>query len=184
VISSTLFGKEKRRPIKFPSALWLAFQLPQRVIRFPLSSVTKANMHRAKYDTGLRASVRDHAVLRLPSRMLATLLAMLFLVSTQLCYAMVHDSPSQSMLSDCHMNMPHEMDATSGSADTGKSAPMDHGAKTPNACLMMTCGCVVQLATDLRADVPSQNFGLPPLVAALSGKSPNRDLRPPISLQV
>ncbi len=140
-------------------------------------------MFRAKYDIGLRGSGRDHAVLRLPSRGLVTLLAFLFLVSAQLCYAMAHDAPSVQTVPDCHVNISHQMDDTSVSADAGKTAPKDHGGKTPNACVMMACGCVVQLATDLRADVPVQDFGLPPLVAALNGKSPNSDLRPPISLQ-
>jgi len=122
-------------------------------------------MFRAKYDIGLRGSARDHAVLRLPSRGLVTLLAILFLVSAQLCYAMAHEALSVQTVSDCHVNMSHQMDDTSVSADAGKTAPKDHGGKTPNACVMMT------------------DFGLPPLVAALNGKSPNSDLRPPISLQ-
>ena len=79
-----------------------------------------------------------------------------------------------------------KVEAVSGvslSVDEGKTAPMDHGAKTLNVCVMMTSGCVVQLATDLRASDSTQDFGLPPLVAALNGNSPNRDLRPPITHQ-
>jgi hypothetical protein len=49
-------------------------------------------MYRAKYDIGLRNTARGHAVLRLPSLVLATLLSLLFLVSAQLCYAMAHDA--------------------------------------------------------------------------------------------
>ncbi|MCH4542535.1 hypothetical protein DK867_03375 [Ochrobactrum sp. POC9] len=140
-------------------------------------------MYRAKYDIGVRSTARGHAVLRLPSRVFVTLLSFLFLVSAQLCYAMSHDTPSVQTVSECHVNISDHMDDSAMLADKGKAAPMDHGAKTPDACVMMTCGCVVQLATDLRAFVPAQDFGLPPLVAALNGKSPNRDLRPPISPQ-
>jgi len=142
-------------------------------------------MYRAKYDIGMRNTARGHAVLRLPSRMLVTLLSFLFLVSVQRCYAMAHDTPSVQTGSECHVSMPHHMDglSMSMSVDEGKTAPMDHGAKTLNVCVMMTCGCVVQLATDLRAFDSTQDFGLPPLVAALNGNSPNRDLRPPITLQ-
>ncbi|MBQ0707615.1 MULTISPECIES: hypothetical protein [unclassified Ochrobactrum] len=140
-------------------------------------------MYRAKYDIGLRNTARGHAVLRLPSLVLATLLSLLFLVSAQLCYAMAHDALAAQMVPDCHVNTPHQMDDISVGTNRGQTAPMDHGAKAPNACVMMTCGCVVQLGTDLRANVPAQEFGLPPLVAALNGESPHRDLRPPISLQ-
>lgn len=119
--------------------------------------------------------------MRLPSFVLVTVLSFLFLVSAQLCSAMAYDTPSVPTVSECHVEMQHPMDGASIS--NGKAAPMDHGAKTPNACVMMTCGCVVQLAAELRASVPAQDFGLPPRVAALNGKSPNGDLRPPISLQ-
>ncbi|MEJ5021710.1 hypothetical protein WH297_18525 [Ochrobactrum vermis] len=140
-------------------------------------------MYRAQYDIGLRNTARGHAVLRWPSRAFMTLLSLLFLVSVQLCYAMAHDAPSVQMVSDVGANVPHHMGGVGPSTDVGKTAPMDHGAKTPNACVMMTCGCVFQLGADLRSFVPAQNFGLPPLVAALSGKSITGDLRPPISLQ-
>lgn len=140
-------------------------------------------MYRAKYDIGLRNTARGHAVLRLPSRVLVTLLSFLFLVSAQLCYAMAHDTPFVQTVSEGHVNIQHYIDGSSMSVDKGKDAPMDHGTKTPSACVMMTCGYVVQLTTDLRASGHTQDFGLPPLVAALNGKSPNRDLRPPILLQ-
>ncbi len=140
-------------------------------------------MYRAQYDVGLRNTARDHAVLCLPSRVLMTLLSLLFLFSVQLCYAMAHDVPSVPVVSDVSAGVPHHMGVTGPSSDVGKTAPMDHGVKTPNACVMMTCGCVFQLGADLRSFAPAQDFGLPPLVAALSGKSPRGDLRPPISLQ-
>ncbi|MBR7652320.1 hypothetical protein [Brucella oryzae] len=140
-------------------------------------------MYRVQYDVGLRNTARSHAVLRLPSRVLMTALSLLFLVSVQLCYAMAHDAPSVQVLSDFDANPPHHRGSAEVSSDIGKTAPMDHGVKTPNACIMMTCGCLFQIDTDLHSFVPAQEFGLPPLVAALSGKSPAGDLRPPISLQ-
>ncbi|WP_139974030.1 MULTISPECIES: hypothetical protein [Brucella/Ochrobactrum group] len=139
-------------------------------------------MHRAKYDFRVRSIKRSRAVLRLPSRVLVTLLSFLFLVSAQLCYTMAHDTQSVQVVAESHVNMPHHMEGSSISVEKGKAAPMDHGAKAPNTCIMMTCGFVVQLATNLRASGSSQDFGLPPLVAVLSGKFPNRDLRPPIAI--
>lgn len=136
-------------------------------------------MYRAKYDIGVRKRTRGHVALHLPSRVLVTLLSFLFIVSAQLCYAMAHDAP----VSDCRVTVPHEMHGLSVSMGEETTAPPDHGSKASNACVMSTCGCIVQLDADLRADVAEQDFGFPPLVAALNGKSPNRDLRPPISLQ-
>ncbi|MFB8342543.1 hypothetical protein ACWGNA_13865 [Brucella cytisi] len=139
-------------------------------------------MYRAQYDIGFRNTARGHAVLCSPSRVLVTMLSFVFLLSVQLCYAMAHDMPSVQTVSDCSLNLPHYMDDSSMPSSMDKSAPVDHGAKAPNACVMMICGCVVQLGTNLRAFTPVLDFGLPPLVAALSGKMPNRDLRPPILL--
>ncbi|MFK0683487.1 hypothetical protein SD208_04110 [Ochrobactrum sp. BD67] len=140
-------------------------------------------MYRTQYDIGLRNTARGHAVLRVPSRTLMAVLSFLFLVSVQLCYAMAHDVPSVQLISEFDAHATHYSGASEMSVDVSKPAPMDHGAKTPNACVMMTCGCLFQIGSCLHSFVIAQNFGLPPLVTALSGRSPAGDLRPPISLQ-
>lgn len=171
-----------------------AFQLPQalpkcvcaHVAGWAACQLLETAMHLRKRRISL--SVRGHSALRLPSHMLVAVFSFLFLVSSQLCYAMAHDMPAMpgdvvQVTVGCHsgtrqaggmMAQPHHAD---------QSAPMDHGAKSPAACVMMTCGCLVQMSADLSASAPIQDFGLPPLVAALDGSAPHGVLRPPIFIQ-
>ncbi len=125
------------------------------------------------HDIGVRMTVRGYAALRLPSRVVVLLLSLLFLLSAQLCYSMAHDMPSMQSALDCHMSEPQ----------TKTPKPMEHGAKAPNMCVMMACGGIVQLADEFNTSVPMQDFGLPPLAAALGGRDPHGVLRPPIVLQ-
>ncbi|MBJ6133265.1 hypothetical protein JAU75_10505 [Ochrobactrum sp. Q0168] len=125
------------------------------------------------------------SVLHVPSRMLVAVLSLLFLVSTQLCYAMAHDMPTAGVSVGCHVSEQQSAaSAMVASNHAGQQAPTDHGAKAPPACVMMTCGCIVQLTADIGVLAPSQDFGLPPLVAALSSHPGHDLLRPPIALPV
>ncbi|TCQ80096.1 hypothetical protein EDF68_103143 [Ochrobactrum sp. BH3] len=121
---------------------------------------------------------RKHSVLRMPSRMLIALLSLLFLVSTQLCYAMAHDLPQVGTVTDCHTTM------QVAKHDGGHSMPTDHGKKASAACVMMSCGGIIQLASDVALFTPDHEFGLPPRVAALNSSDPFGVLRPPISYQI
>ena len=121
---------------------------------------------------------RNHSVLRMPSRMLIALLSLLFLVSTQLCYAMAHDLPQTVAVTDCHETVKILK------RDMGHSMPADHGKKASAACVMMSCGGIIQLASDVTLFTPDHEFGLPPRVAALNSSDPFGVLRPPISYQI
>ncbi|MCV9906754.1 MULTISPECIES: hypothetical protein [Ochrobactrum] len=121
---------------------------------------------------------RKHSVLRMPSRMLIALFSLLFLVSTQLCYAMAHDLPQTIAFTDCHTT------AQVGKHDGGHSTPTDHGKKASAACVMMSCGGIIQLASDVALFTPDQEFGFPPRVATLNSSDPFGVLRPPISYQI
>ncbi|MFC7066442.1 hypothetical protein [Brucella rhizosphaerae] len=121
---------------------------------------------------------RKHSVLRMPSRMLIALFSMLFLVSTQLCYAMAHDLPQTVAVTDCHSIV------QVAKHDMGHSAPTDHGKKASVACVMMSCGGIIQLASDVALFTPDHEFGLPPRVATLNSNDPFGVLRPPISSQL
>ncbi len=136
-----------------------------------------------KRNIGGRCNMWGLCFLHVPSRVLVTVLSLLFLVSTQLCYAMAHDMPTAGVSVGCHMSEQQPADsAIPASHHAGQQAPIDHGAKSPVACVMMTCGCIVQLAADIGAFAPSQDFGLPPLVASLSSNPRDNLLRPPIAL--
>ncbi|MBB5700860.1 hypothetical protein FHS76_000703 [Ochrobactrum daejeonense] len=123
---------------------------------------------------------RGHAALRSSSRTLIALLSFLFLVSTQLCYAMAHDVSPASPVFDMQESVAGHMDHVTMATDSEKAAPTDHGVKSPNACVMITCGGMHQIGAGLHMFVPIRAFGLPPLVAALSGSALQTDLRPPI----
>ncbi|MGN7961461.1 hypothetical protein [Brucella sp. 22210] len=125
------------------------------------------------------------SVLHVQSRALVTILSLLFLVSTQLCYAMAHDMPTVGVSVGCHMSEQQSADSTMPTSHhAGQQAPTDHGAKAPVACVMMACGCIVQLTADIGVLAPSQDFGLPPLVAAMSSNPRHDLLRPPIALSL
>ena len=121
---------------------------------------------------------RKHSVLRMPSRMLIGLFSLLFLVSTQFCYAMAHDLPLTAAVIDCHTTV------QVAKHDGGHSMPTDHGKKASAACVMMSCGGIIQLASDVTLFTPDHEFGLPPRVAALNSSDPFVVLRPPISYQI
>jgi len=118
---------------------------------------------------------RKHSVLRMPAPMLIVLFSLLFLVSTQLCYAMAHDLPQTVAVTDCHSIVKVEQHGG------GHSAPTDHGKKSSSACVMMGCGGIIQLASDVALFTPDHEFGLPPRVAALNSSDPFGVLRPPIA---
>lgn len=86
---------------------------------------------------------RKHSVLRMPSRMLIALFSLLFLVSTQFCYAMAHDLPLTAAVIDCHTT------AQVAKHGGGHSTPTDHGKKASAACVMMSCGASYSLAPAL-----------------------------------
>ncbi|MEN5297814.1 hypothetical protein ABE530_05590 [Brucella sp. TWI559] len=121
---------------------------------------------------------RKHSVLRMPSRMLIALFSLLFLVSTQLCYAMAHDRPQTITFTDCHTTVPV------AKHDGGHSMPMDHGKKASATCVMMSCGGIIQFNSSVALFTPDHEFGLPPRVAALNSSDPFGVLRPPISSQI
>lgn len=137
-------------------------------------------MRRSQNQSGSRSMARDRIVLRLPPQLLIALLSFLFLVSTQLCYAMAHDVTSASPIFDRQESVAVHMDHASMAVDSKQATPTDHGVKSPNACVMITCGGIFQFGADLHVFAPVWAFGLPPLVAALSGNTPHTDLRPPI----
>jgi len=114
---------------------------------------------------------RKHSVLRMPSRMLIALFSLLFLVSTQFCYAMAHDIV-------CHTTV------QVAKHDGGHSMPTDHGKKASAACVMMSCGGIIQLSSSVALFTPDHEFGLPPRVAALNSNDPFGVLRPPILSQI
>ncbi|GAA5542729.1 MULTISPECIES: hypothetical protein [Brucella/Ochrobactrum group] len=140
-------------------------------------------MQFVKQNIGGRRNMWGLSFLHMPSRVLLTVLSVLFLVSTQLCYAMAHDTPTAGVSVGCRMSEQQSAaSAMPASHHGGQQAPMDHGAKAPVACVMMSCGCIVQLSADIGAFAPSQDFGPPPLVAALSSNARHDLLRPPITL--
>lgn len=121
---------------------------------------------------------RKHSVLRMPPRVLIALFSLLFLASTQLCYAMAHDLPQTIGFTDCHTTV--QVVKHSG----GHSAPTNHSKKTSAACVMMSCGGIMQLASDVALFTPDHEFGLPPRVATLNSGDPFGVLRPPIPFQI
>ncbi|WP_079213754.1 hypothetical protein [Brucella pituitosa] len=121
---------------------------------------------------------RKHSVLRMPSRMLIALFSLLFLVSTQFCYAMAHDLPLTAAVIDCHTT------AQVAKHDGRHSMPTDHGKKASAACVMMSCGGIIQLSSSVALFTPDHEFGLPPRVAALNSNDPFGVLRPPITSQI
>jgi len=136
-----------------------------------------------KQNIGGRRNMWGLSFLSIPSRVLVTVLSLLFLVSTQLCYTMAHDLPTASVSTGHPMIEPQSADrAMAASHHARQQAPMDHGAKSSVACLMMSCGCITQLSADIGGLAPSQDFGLPPLVAAMSSNPRDDLLRPPITL--
>ncbi|ASV83307.1 putative dNA-directed RNA polymerase protein [Ochrobactrum quorumnocens] len=110
--------------------------------------------------------------------MLIALFSLLFLVSTQLCYAMAHDLPQIATVTDCHSIVKVEKHGG------GHSAPSDHSKKASSACVMMSCGGIIQLTSEFALFTPDHEFGLPPRVAALNSSDPFGVLRPPISYQI
>lgn len=151
--------------------------------RYQLGIISDAEMQFLKRNIGGRRNMWGLSFLHVPSRALVTVLSLLFLVSTQLCYAMAHDMPTTGVSVGCHMSEQQPADSPmAASHHEGQQAPMDHGAKSPVACVMMTCGCIVQLTADVGVLAPSQDFGLPPLVAAMSSNPRHDLLRPPIAL--
>lgn len=151
--------------------------------RYQLGIISDADMQLLKQNIGGRRNMWGLSFLHVPSRVLVTVLSLLFLVSTQLCYAMAHDMPTTGVSVGSHMSEQQSADSTMPmSHHAGQQAPMDHGAKSPVACVMMTCGCIVQLNADIGVLAPSQDFGLPPLVAAISSDPRHDLLRPPIAL--
>lgn len=127
-------------------------------------------------NTGMR--FRKQSVLRMPSVILIVLFSLLFLVSTQFCYAMAHDLPLTAAVTDCHTTV------KIAKHDSGQSVPTDHGKKASAACVMMSCGGIMQLNSGVALFTPDHEFGLPPRVAALNSNDPFGVLRPPISSQI
>jgi len=121
---------------------------------------------------------RKHSVLRMPSRILTALFSLLFLVSTQFCYAMAHDLPLTAADTDCHTTV------QVAQHDGGHSMPTDNGKKASVACVMMNCGGIIQLSSSVALFTPDHEFGLPPRVAALNSNDPFGVLRPPITDQI
>lgn len=127
-----------------------------------------------KCKTGLTAAAFP-LILRAHKHVLAGMLVLLFLVSSQLCYAMTVGAAFDG---DGAMSMSQSVSAHHGGQSTSKD--MDMGAKAPAACVMMVCGCIVQFSTGFVAQAVMQDFGSPPRVVAMAGKGPYDLLRPPI----
>ena len=105
---------------------------------FQLSINSDVDMQFLKQNIGGRRNLWGLSFLHVPSRMLVTVLSLLFLVSTQLCYAMAHDMPIADISAGCHISEQQATDsAMSISHHVGQQAPSDHGAKAPAACVMM-----------------------------------------------
>jgi len=121
---------------------------------------------------------RKHSVLRMPSRILIALFSSLFLISTQFCYAMAYDLPVTATVTDCHTT------AQVAKHDGGHSMPKDHSKKASAACVMMSCGGIIQLSSSVALFTPDHEYGLPPRVATLNSSDPFGVLRPPISSQI